>query len=153
MEIRPVSLTQIVAGRDGRQYEVSGQAGRVAQLLTEVDPSLRVEFNEWGNFFVVIQTIPIGPRAGDEECVMRVQADDWDERVVRDFQLRNHELRHGISACDRLDAEEAAYKAERDYQLDQRTAEVANKLFHSLQREVVGITPRAFFPRAIPQAA
>lgn len=152
MEIRPVPLTQIVRGRDGRQYEVSGSAGQVAADLQAIDPSLRVEFNDTG-FFVVIQTIPEGPRKGEDDIVMRVPADDWDGRVVKDFELRNWEMRHGISPLDRLEAEEARVKAEREYRYEQNVRTVAQRLFHSLQREVVGSKPRIFVPKRRVKAA
>ena len=121
MEIRPVPLAQIVRGRDGRQYEVSGDAGRIAADLKAIDDSLRVEFNDMG-FFVVIQAIPDGPRKGEPEVVMRVPADDWDQRVVEDFRLRNWELRHGISPVDRLDAADAKAKADAITTEEQATA-------------------------------
>lgn len=152
MEIRPVPLTQIVRGRDGRQYEVSGSAGQVAADLQAIDPSLRVEFNDTG-FFVVIQTIPDGPRKGLDDIVMRVPADDWDGRVVRDFQQRNWEMRHGISAADRLDALDAKRERDADYAYEQNVRGVAQRLFHSLQREVVGSKPRIFVPKRRARAA
>lgn len=156
MEIRPVPLDQIVAGRDGRQYEVSGHAGRIVQRLQqEVDESIIVHFNELqdGGFFVVSQVIPEGPRAGREEVVLRVRSDEWDERVIKDLEVRFYEMRNGINPCDRLEALEDAHAARMDYEFEQDTRAVASKLFHSLQREVVGIRPRVFMPRAIATAA
>lgn len=145
MEIRPVPLTQIVRGRDGRQYEVSGDAGTVARDLHEIDPSLEVHFNDQG-FFVILQTVPDGPRKGSKEVVMRVPADDWDQRVVRDFRMRNYELRHGHSVADRLDREDAAVKAAADKQYADDCAALAGPLFHAIQRDVLGTRPRIFIP-------
>ena len=150
--ISPVPLAQIVTGRTGRQYEVSGGAALIAQRLHDLDESLEVHFNDTG-FFVVIQTIPEGPRKGEKDVVMRVPADEWDGRVVKEWEERAYEMRNGISPIDRLERLEQEARDAREYDLDQRTSEVAQRLFVSLQREVVGIKPRAFFPRAVAKAA
>lgn len=145
MEIRPVPMTQIVRGRDGRQYEVSGDAGGIAMDLQAIDPSLEVHFNDQG-FFVILQTVPDGPRKGAKEVVMRVPADDWDQRVVRDMRMRNYELRHGHSVADRLDREDDARTAALDRQYEASVAELAGPLFHAIQRDVLGARPRIFIP-------
>lgn len=156
MLVPPVSLAQVLRGRDGRQYEVSGQAGLVAQKLHELDDSLKVYFNEDGDFFVVVQVVPDGPKAGQEEIVGRVPMADWNERVVEDFAQRAYELRNGINPCDRLEAMEDAKKVADDAALDEMIRERAAPLFRAFQREVVGMNPRIFVARSrgrAPKAA
>ena len=146
MEIAPVSVDQVKRGRDGRQYLVEGSAGAVVKRLQEIDPSLRASFNEQGNFFVVSQIIPDGPRKGTEDLVMRVPADQWDMRVVRDFEMRNWELRHGLNPADRLERLEADHRKQREYEFDQEVRAGAAPLFHAIEREVVGSKPTIFVP-------
>jgi hypothetical protein len=151
MDIAPVSLVQVVAGRDGRQYEISEQAGHIAARLREVDPTLRVEFNDRGMFFVVVQMVDRGGAAtADElaavkrELVLRVPMSDWDDRVVREMEMRAHEIRHGRSAADRLDESDARRSADAEYRLDQEVRERAYPLFRSFQRGTLGINPRIY---------
>lgn len=163
MDIAPVTVVQLARGRDGRQYEISGEAGRIAKMLRDLDPSLRVGFNEAGMFFVVKQLLnahrlPVenDTDAVREECVMRVPMGEWDERVVRDFEMRAHELRHGINPADRLDALDAKRKARDEYEVDQMIRERAEPLFRCFQRNIIGTNPRAFISsrrfrqRAVP---
>lgn len=148
MRISPVSVDQILAGRDGRRYLVDGAAGEFAKQLQEVDGSLFLEFNEGGMFYVIGQVVPDGPKKGEEQVVMRVQQGELDRRVLENLRMRNWELRHGINPMDRVEAEEAQLKADAEYARDQEVRERAQPLFHALQREVVGSKPRISVPRA-----
>ncbi len=151
MEIVPTSLDQIARGRDGREYEVSGQAGRIVARLREIDPTLRVAFNEGGEYFVVKQLLDRGGVATSddqvavrESLVLRVPMGNWDERVIREMEMRAHELRHGRSAADRLDESDDRRKADVEYALDRDVRERAYPLFRSFQRETLGINPRVY---------
>lgn len=152
LQIAPVPLTQVYAALDGRQYEVSGEAGRIVQRLQEVDPTLRVVFNEGGGFFAIQQVVDdksgeavaVEGDATQRKCVMRVHPDDWDGRVVTEFEFRAHEIRHGVSAAKRLDALDARQKADAEYEFDQEARAGAAPLFRAFQRGIVGANPRAF---------
>lgn len=151
MEIRPTSAAQVAQGRDGRTYEVSGEAGRIAQRLHELDPSLRVTFNEGGMFFVVSQLVDAERRATSvasdtttEKLVRRVPQDQWDGRVIREFEARAYEIRNGISAAGRLDALDAKKDAATMERLDAEVREKAYPLFRKMQRELFSSNPRAF---------
>ncbi|HEU4975285.1 MAG TPA: hypothetical protein VFT50_09365 [Baekduia sp.] len=156
MEIRPVSIDQIALGEDGRCYEVTGEAGRIAQDLQAIDPTLVVHFKERGDYFVVAQRLadPRDPLQTRDYPVMRVAADDWNERIVREFEMRNHELRHGQSAADRLDAEDERRKRAADQRFEEAVGEACVDLFRAFQRGL-GTKPRIFVPSrdAVPQAA
>lgn len=149
MEIRPVPLDQVVEGRFGRQYVVTGEAGRIAKRLQEIDPSLRVKFNELreGGYFIVTQVVPEGPRKGEEHIVMRVPMMDWDERVIREWEMRAWELRNGISPIKRIEEAEARAKAAADHELEEMIGERAYPLFRAFQRGL-GINPRSYRPRS-----
>lgn len=147
MEISPVSVDQVQAGRDGRQYLIEGSAGLVAKRLHDIDPTLKVYFNERGNFFAVAQVVPDGPKKGEESLVMRVPMDEWDERVVLEMQMRNYELRNGINPADRLDALDRKAAAEKDYAFDQDVRSKAEPLMRAIQKDI-GFKPRIFVPAA-----
>lgn len=150
MEIRPVSIDQVIVGDSGRRYAVTGEAGRIVQRLQEIDPTLVAHFNEapGANYFTVCQRLPRrdDPTQTRDFPVMRVQADDWNERIVREFAMRSHELRHGQSAADRLDALDAERRAAAQHRFEQEVGEAVYPLFRAFQRDA-GTNPRAFFPR------
>jgi hypothetical protein len=151
MNISPVSMDQVMLGRDGREYLVTGEAAGIAAQLHQLEPSLRVSFNEGGMYFVVSQMVDAAGRSTaieDEavrhECVMRVPMGEWDGRVVREWEMRAHELRHGISAADRLDADDDRRHADTMYAFEQEVKERAYPLFRSFQRATLGINPRIY---------
>jgi hypothetical protein len=140
IDVTPTLATQILRGHDGRIYEVSGEAGRVAKMLADLDPPLHTRFAEGPMAFVVSQRTA----DGTEHLVGRVPMDQWNERVVRDFEQRAYEVRNGISAAARLDALDAKAKADRDYETDQMLRERAAPLFRAIQRETLGSNPRIY---------
>jgi hypothetical protein len=156
MEIAPVPLAQILKGRDGRQYEISGHAADIAARIREIDSSLDVTVNETG-YFVVTQLVDAGGVATDVEtdttkrtCVRRVPWGEWDGRIIAEIEQRCYELRHGISASDRLDALDAKKEADTMYAFDQEVRERAGKLFHSMQKGL-GVKPRIFLSKGLAE--
>jgi hypothetical protein len=154
MEIRPVSADQIKLGQDGRMYEVTGEAGRVVKHLQAIDESIVAHFNEGGNFFTIAQRLadPADPLRTRDFPVMRVHPDDWDDRIASEFRMRFWELRHGVSAADRLDAQDDQRKADAQYRLEQEVGEAVAPLFHAFQRDI-GVKPRIFLPARKTQRA
>lgn len=140
MEISPVSFAQVQVGRDGRQYEVDGTPGVIAAQLRDIDPSLTVEYNEYGEFFSVIQTTP----DGSEHCILRVRLDEFDGRVIKYIEPRAFEIRNGISIADRLDRETAKARTERLDAVEEAAGERAYNLMRTIQREILGMNPRSF---------
>jgi hypothetical protein len=150
LELAPVSLTRIEAGRDGRQYEVSGEANHIIQRLREIDPSLGVDVNEAG-YFVVWQIIgadgaatPVETDTTERKLVRRIPWEDWDGRVIKEFEARAYEIRNGISAAARLDALDAKRSAATMHAFDEDVRERAYPLFRKMQRELFSSNPRVF---------
>jgi hypothetical protein len=155
MELRPVPLAQVLRGRDGREYEISGHAADIAARVREIDPSLDVHVNEAG-YFVVTQLVDAGGRAATVETdttsrqlVRRIPWDEWDGRVVKEFEARAWEIRHGVSAAGRLDALDAKKEADTMYAFDQEVRERAAPLFRAIQREVLNSNPRVFIRKGL----
>jgi hypothetical protein len=155
MEIAPVPLAQILKGRDGRTYEISGEAANIAARIRELDSSLDVHVNETG-YFVVTQLVDAGDNATDVEtdttvrkCVRRIPWAEWDGRVIREFEARTWELRHGISAAERLDKLDAKKEADTMYAFDQEVRERAGALFHAIRRDTLNSRPTAFISKGL----
>lgn len=140
---RWASLDQIVAGRDGRMWEVSGEAGAIAKEIEALDDSLAVHFNDSG-YFVVVQQIPEGPRKGQYSVVARIPWDDWNRGVVEDFRMRAHEMRHGISPIDRIERQENEWLARKEREYEDTIAGHAYPLMREMQRKIIGENPRNF---------
>ncbi len=143
MEIPGIGLVQVLKGRDGRDYEVSAQAGDVARQLAELDPRLKVAFRERDGEFVIFTRDDSG-----DHLVTKVPAGEWDGRVVKEFEQMAHEVRNGVSVAGRLDAKDAKLKADREYAFEQAVGEKSYDLMRAIQREE-GINPRSF-PHARP---
>ena len=163
MDIQPVPLAQVKLGADGRQYEVSGEAGRIAQRVTELDPSLRVRFVETGGpdvgFFVIYQLIGADrkPRSSEHEAdgeslVMRVPMAAWDDRVMKELEPRAWDIRHGISRAAVLDADDDRRMAAIDAAIEEESAANAAPLFRAIQREFFSSSPRAFIRSGLGRA-
>lgn len=140
MEISPVSMAQVQTGRDGRQYEVDGTPGEIAKQLKEIDPSLSVEYNEYGEYFVVIQSTP----DGSEHCILRVPLNEFDGRVVKYIEPRAFEVRNGISIADRLEAEQRSKFRAREQAIEEAAGEKAYALMRTIQKDILGVNPRSF---------
>ena len=152
MEITPTPLAQVKLGDDGREYEIAGDAGALAdRIQKEIDASLRVRFNESTLHFVIYQLLDAGrfPVTDEKDAtrrslVMRVPMGEWDGRVIRELEPRAWDIRHGISRAATLDAGDARRSADIDYRAEQETAALAYPLFRAIQRETLGMNPRAF---------
>ena len=131
-------MTQVHKGRDGRQYEVSGTAADIARQLKEIDDSISVQYNEYGEFFCIVQTLPDGT-----EClVQRVPVNEWDGRVVKWFEPRAWEIRNGVSAADRLEKADREAKEQRLKAVEEAAGEKAYDLMRAIQKDVHGMNPR-----------
>lgn len=155
MELRPVPLAQVLRGRDGRQYEISGEAAHIAARLHEIDPTLDVHVHE-GGWFVVTQLCDAGGNATTVETdttqrrlVRRIPWEEWDGRVIQEFEARAWEVRHGLSAAGRLDALDAKKEADTMYAFDQEVRERAEPLYRAMRRELFNSRPRAFISKGL----
>lgn len=156
MEIEPISMTQRKLGRDGREYEISAAASHIVARLHELDASLRVRYNDTARYFVVYQLLDAGknPVTSDRDAVekamvLRVPDHAWDDRVIKEWEMRAWEMRHGISAADRLEASDAKRHADVEYAFEQEIKERAYPLYRTMQRIQLGSNPRAFIRKGL----
>lgn len=154
MQIRPASVDQVAAGRDGRRYQVTSDAGSVVKQLEEIDPRLFVEFIEPPTGTKLEGYYAIGMRDGDtEDLVLTVRAGDFNGRLVHYMRARNFELRHGISQADRMDAEDDARRRAADREMEERVGEGAGRLMRAIQHDILGVNPRVALYRPKSRAA
>jgi hypothetical protein len=153
VQITPASTDQVAAGRDGRRYLVTAEAGNIAQQLQEVDPRLFVEFIEPPTGSKQEGYYAIGCHVTEHDDDLVFTSRTLDGRVVERCRMLDFDLRHGRSQADRMDAEDAAVKRERDYRTEQEYAAGAARLMRAIQKDVLGINPRVSFYRPKTRAA
>lgn len=126
MEIQPATLPQIQKGRRGRVVFVDNDALDVAKRLREIDPSLRLAWNEFGEYFVVYQQL----EAGSEHIVTTAQTAD--SRLVERIRRISHSSYDFAKELDKLD-QKAKRDAERQFQ--EAVGEKAERLAHAIRKD------------------
>jgi hypothetical protein len=139
MEIKPATLAQVRAGRDGRRVLVEEDVLDIARRLTLIDDSLSLHWNENGEYFVVVQT----DRDGREHLVTTAQ--ELDGRLLDRILQLVHPSYDLAGELDRLDAES---ERAADWRFREKTGAVAEKLAHALRKDVEAKN-RVFLPRGV----
>lgn len=127
MDIQPASLAQVRAGRDGRRVTIVDDVGGVAADLQRIDPSLRLRWNELGEYFVVYQVMD----NGDEKLVLT--ALELDPRIVERVEQIASPLYDYGAEVERLDAQ-----AERDseHRFHERVGPLGEIAAHALRKDL-----------------
>src|SRR4051812_42242161 len=60
LDITPASMMQVRLGRGGRVVYIDDDVCGIAKQIQEINPDLRLAFNEGGEYFVVYQLVPDG---------------------------------------------------------------------------------------------
>lgn len=127
IQVEPASLTQVIRGRGGRLVYVDDDVCNVAKTLRAVDPSLRLAYNEVGEYYVVYQTLA----DGSEHLVTTAQ--ELDQRLVH----RVAEVcSPGYDAGRELDLLHDVADAEHERHFHQRTGEVGERLAHAIRSDL-----------------
>jgi hypothetical protein len=142
MEIQPASMAQVVTGRGGRRIPVDDDVGNIARRIKEIDNSLSLQFNERGEFFVVVQTVdtPTGP---EEKLVLTAQ--ELDERVLHRVKHITHQSYDYVAEMDQMDAQA---KRDEDHAFHEKTGEAGEVAAHALRKDL-GATNKAFVPKDV----
>jgi hypothetical protein len=143
MDIQPASVAQVRAGRDGRRFLIEDDVLDVARRIKEIDDSLSLQFNERGEFFVVVQTLA----DGEEKLVTTAQ--ELDERLIHRLKHITHQSYDYVAEMDRIDKQ-----AEKDseHRFSEKVGEAGEKAAHAL-REDLGATNKAFVSKDVPQVS
>lgn len=125
-EVPAATLDQVVRGRGGPLVLIENDVGDVARQLQEIHESLRLRYNQQGQFFVVYQL------TGDGEKLVTT-AQVLDARLVEHIRRLVHPSYDFGAEVDRLDAENDRRK---DYEFDQKVGEIAEELAHAVRTDI-----------------
>lgn len=148
MEIAPAHVDDVRLGRDGKRYLVTADAGAVAAQLQEIDPRVYVEFHEPPAGHEANPYYSICLRVDEHKTDLIFRTSELDGRVVERMRMLNHNLRHGITEADRMDAEDQARREKAEYERSQEVRANAYPLMRAIQKSVLGINPRIYMHRS-----
>jgi hypothetical protein len=120
-------MAQVRAGRDGRRYMIEDDVLDVARRIKEIDDSLSLQFNERGEFFVVVQTL----EDGEEKLVTTAQ--ELDERLIHHLKHITHRSYDFAKEADRMDAQA---EREKDHAFHERVGEAGEVAAHALRKDL-----------------
>ena len=138
MEIQPASLAQVRAGRDGRSILIEDDVANIAGRLKTIDDSLRLRWNERGEYFVVYQQL-----GRDEKLVLTAQ--QLDERILHRVQQITHPSYDFVGEIDRMDKQA---QKDADHRFSEQTGEIAEELAHAVRKDL-GATNKAFIQKEV----
>ncbi len=136
MEIQPASIAQVRKGRDGRQVLIENDVLDVARRIKEIDESLILRYNEFGEYFVVAQII------GDEEKLV-LTAQELDERVLHRIKHITHASYNFADEAEKMDKQA---KKDEEHAFHERAGEAGEVAAHALRKDI-GATTKAFVPK------
>lgn len=150
MEITPASLPQITKGRRGRVVFVDNDAFDIAKRLREIDDSLRLAWNEFGEYFVVYQILR-GPNESEVEHLVTT----WDPktsgapdgRLVERVMKIAHPDYDFAAELERIDR---AADKQRDHEFAEKIGPYSERLFQAMRKDL-GIKDSIFVPDTFPR--
>ena len=128
MEIKHASIAQVLAGRNGRQIAVENDVGEIARQIKEIDPSLSLHFNEFGEYYVVVETL----QSGKESRVTTVPHDGLDSRLLEELR-RISKVKDFAAEIEEMDRRA---DREKDYRFEQKIGEAGERMAHAIRKDV-----------------
>lgn len=146
MEIQPASLPKIETGRGGRVVFIDDDALDIAKELAKIDlpedyGSLRLGWNEFGEYFVVVQVMPSG-----EEQLVTV----WDPELNGQVDYRLIErvkkvIHPSYDIAKELEKIDKAAEKAADRKFQEQVGDYAERLASAVRKDI-GATNRIFVP-------
>lgn len=127
MQISHASFEQVCKGRDGREILIEQDVLDVVERLRELDPSLRVSWNEYGEYFVVKEFRPDG-----SESLVTTTTDL--SAHLADY-VASLAKRSG-SFADAVERSEADKRRAKDYALEQQVSETGERMAHAIRKDL-----------------
>jgi hypothetical protein len=140
MEIRHASLAQVHKGRNGRRILIETDVLDVVGELQKIDPNLRVYFNEFGNYYAIVEVL----QDGSEGLVTTVPHDALNSALVDHIRMLGSGDYDYIGSAEKADKE--AEKA-KDYALEQEVGEMGERMAHVIRKDDVEYNGKAFIPK------
>jgi hypothetical protein len=127
VEIQHATLAQVRDGRDGKRVLVEEDVLDVTRQIRQIDPSLGVYWNEYGEHFVITETLPDGA----EKLV--TTALELDQRLVAYLRMLIHPGYDYGREIDRMDDQA---ERDKDHEFAERVGPLGEKLAHALRKDL-----------------
>ncbi len=129
MRIEPATINQVITGRGGRKILVEDDVCGVAKQLKEIDDRLALEYNESGEYFMILL---LGAGLGGRpHCVTTCQ--ELHGGVVEHIRrLANGTYDVGAEG-DQIDRQA---DANNDWQFRENVGEISEKLAHAIRTDL-----------------
>lgn len=138
MDVQPASIAQVRMGKDGGLITIDEDVGGVAAQLREIDPKLKLAWNDKGEFFYVAED------DGREERLV-FTARECDGRIVERARQIASESYDLTAEMDRIDK---AAEKRIDDRFHERLGEAGEKAAYAL-REDLQAKHRVVVPRDV----
>lgn len=140
MEIRHASLAQVRRGRDGRRVAITEDLHDIVARLQEIDPGLKVFWNEYGEYYTIVETLA----DGSEGLVTNVPSDGLNAQLVDYVRMLGSERYSYIEEAERADAKA---QAEGTHRFEEEIGEQGEKMAHAIRKDLEAKN-RIYVPRA-----
>lgn len=127
IEITPASLTHVTKGRGGSFVTINQDVLDVAKQIKQVHPEFKLQYNEQGEYFRVIQDTP-GYRAHTVTTALVA-----DQRLVNRLMALVADPQGNAAAGE---AHDAAVDARADRTLAEAVGEASERLAHAIRTDL-----------------
>ena len=128
--IEPASVAQVRRARDGRRITIDEDVGEVAVRLKEIDPKLGLQWNEKGDFFMVVEYVQ-KPEGEEERLIFT--AKECDHRIVKRMEQIAHPSYDFMAEVEAMDKQA---ERDKDHRFHEQTGEAAERMAHALRRDL-----------------
>lgn len=131
IEIQPATLGQVVRSSKGDLVEVTQDVTNVAQQLQQIDPNLKLLFDEVQQFYLVRHDVPLPDGSVDENLVLTSQ--QLGGHVVdRVRQIASQ----GYDYVRELEKMENEARARREHEISERQGPILEELAFALRKDL-----------------
>lgn len=126
MDVQPANMAQVRMGKDGKPITISEDVGGVAAQLREIDPKLKLAWNDKGEFFYVAED------DGREERLV-FTARECDGRIVERARRIASESYNLVAEMDQIDK---GVERARDHAFSEKLGEAGERAAHALRKDL-----------------
>ncbi len=126
MEIQPASITQVRKGKDGRNIVIEDDVLSIARGLLDIDPVLRLAWNEDGHYFMVYWWN--GPK---KEVVLTSQ--EMTPAILDRLREIIHPSYDFVGEMERMDKQA---EKNQDHRFSEETGEIGEHLAHAVRKDL-----------------
>lgn len=127
MDIEPASIAQVRQGKDGRNILIEDDVLSIARGLLDIDPNLRLRWNDRGHYFVIYWI----NAQGDEKLVLTSK--ELTPAILERVRYIQSPAYDYIAEVDRMDRQA---KKEEDHRFHEEAGEIGERLAHAVRRDL-----------------